>query len=85
MVIKVLGSGCTNCIRLADLARAVTQEMGVDASIEKVTDFREITAYRILATPGLVVDGKVLCAGRVPSKAEITTWVADAMMAEPPA
>jgi small redox-active disulfide protein 2 len=81
MVIKVLGPGCANCGRLATLADEVTREMGVKATVEKVTDIREIMAYRVLATPGLVIDSKLVCAGRVPAKPEVTTWVANALMA----
>jgi small redox-active disulfide protein 2 len=81
MVIQVLGTGCANCTRLAALATEVAREMGVDARVEKVTDMREIMAYRVLATPGLVIDGKLVCAGRVPSKPELNTWVANALMA----
>jgi small redox-active disulfide protein 2 len=84
MVIKVLGSGCTNCKRLEALVHEVTLQMGVDVTIEKVTDVMEMMSYRILGLPGLVIDGKVFCAGRVPSKTELTTWLTDAMMAAPP-
>jgi len=85
MVVKVLGSGCANCKRLEALVHMVTEEIGVDATVEKVTNITDIMSYRILATPGLVIDGKVVCAGRVQSKAEITAWVADAMTAGPQA
>ena len=81
MRIQVLGPGCANCSRVADLAQEVTRELGVEATVEKVTDMREIMAYRVLATPGLVIDGKLVCAGRVPSKPEINTWVVNALMA----
>jgi small redox-active disulfide protein 2 len=81
MVIQVLGTGCANCTRLAALATEVAQEMGVDVRVEKVTDMREIMAFRVLATPGLVIDGKLVCAGRVPSKSEVNTWVVNALMA----
>lgn len=79
MVIKVLGSGCVNCRRLEALVREVVGELGVPAEIEKVTDFREIASYGILATPGLVIDGEVKSAGRIPNKAELTTWVTSAL------
>jgi small redox-active disulfide protein 2 len=81
MEILVLGSGCANCTRTVELARSVTQDMGVDASVEKVTDVAEILRYRVLTTPGLVVDGKLVCAGRVPRREELITWVADALSA----
>ena len=82
MEIKVLGGGCANCKRLEKVARTVVTEMGVDATITKVTDFRDIIAYNILTTPGLVIDEKVVCSGRVPSKGEVTTWVVNALASE---
>lgn len=85
MVIKVLGSGCTNCKRLEALVHEVILEMGVDGTIEKVTDMMDIMSFRVLGLPGLVIDGKVVSAGRVPTRAELTTWIADAAMAAPPA
>jgi small redox-active disulfide protein 2 len=78
--IKVLGSGCASCKKLEELARAVVSELGVQAQIDKVSDFREIMSYEILATPGLVIDGQVKAAGRIPSKAEITSWIATAAL-----
>lgn len=77
--IKVLGPGCANCVRVADLAHQAVGSLGAEASVEKVTDFAEIRKYRILATPGLVINEKVVCAGRIPTPAEVTTWLANAM------
>ncbi len=82
MEIKVLGGGCANCQRLEKLVRTVVTEMGVEATISKVTDFRDIMAYDILTTPGLVIDEKVVCSGRVPSKSDVTIWVVNALAAE---
>ncbi|MHB1131060.1 MAG: thioredoxin family protein [Chloroflexota bacterium] len=79
MEIKVLGSGCANCKRLEALVHEVVGELGASAQIEKVTDFKQIASYGILATPGLVVGGEVKSAGRIPSKAEITGWVTSAL------
>jgi len=79
MVIKVLGSGCANCRRVEAIAREVLKELGVEASVEKVTDYKAIMAYGIMATPGLVIDEKVVSAGRVPSKTEVTSWVTTAL------
>jgi hypothetical protein len=55
--------------------------MGAEAAIEKVTEFAEIRKYNILATPGLVIDERIVCAGRIPAAAEVTTWLANAMAA----
>ncbi|MCL7452431.1 MAG: thioredoxin family protein [Anaerolineae bacterium] len=82
MDVKILGSGCPNCKRLEKVAREALDEMGVEATLTKVTDFGDIMTYNIIATPGLVINGQVVSYGRIPSKAEVTTWVANAAMAE---
>jgi small redox-active disulfide protein 2 len=79
MSIKVLGSGCANCVRVAEVAQQAVNMLAAEAQVEKVTDPAEIGKYRILATPGLVINEKVVCAGRIPSTAEVTTWVASAL------
>ena len=73
--VKVLGSGCANCKRLEASVRKVAEETGLAAEIEKVTDFDRIMEWGILATPGLVVDGKVVATGRIPSDKEIAGWL----------
>jgi len=73
--VKVLGPGCPNCQRLAQVVYDVLEELELEASIEKVTKYPEILKYNILATPGLVINGKVVSAGRIPSKAEVRTWL----------
>ncbi len=82
--IKVLGPGCYNCQRVEQTAKAVVQELGLEATFQKVTRWDEIMQDNILATPGLVVNGKAVCSGRVPTKAEITTWLTTAEMESPP-
>ncbi len=79
--IKVLGSGCPNCRKLEALAKEVVGELGADASVEHVHDFQKIAAYGVMATPGLVVDEVVRSAGRIPSKAEVTSWLTTALAA----
>lgn len=79
MEIKVLGSGCANCQRLEALVREVVAELDPSIRVEKVTDYREIASYGVLATPGLVVAGTVKSAGRIPNKAEIASWVTTAL------
>ena len=82
LTIKVLGSGCANCKRVEQIAQKVIAEMGFQAEIVKVTDYKDIMAYNVLSTPGLVVNEKLVCAGRIPTPAEVTTWLADAAMQE---
>lgn len=73
--IKILGSGCANCKRLEQITRKVVTDLGLEAEFEKVTDFNEIMKWPILSTPGLVVNEKLISAGRVPSEAEISGWL----------
>lgn len=63
--IKILGSGCTKCNKLADNAKKAAEELGLAYEIEKVTDLNEITQFGILTTPGLVVDDKVVSTGKL--------------------
>ena len=81
--IKILGSGCANCQRVEQTAKAAAEEMDIEATFQKVTQMQDIMKYGIMATPGLVINEKVVCSGRVPSKAEVTTWLATAAEASP--
>jgi small redox-active disulfide protein 2 len=72
MNIKVLGSGCPNCIRLEKNVQEALKQLGKEAVVEKVTDFKDIMAYGVMSTPALVVDGKVLFSGRVPAPLSLT-------------
>ena len=73
--IKILGSGCTNCKRLEAVARKVVDNLAIEAEIEKVTDYAEIMKWPILSTPGLVINNKLVSAGRIPNEQEITDWL----------
>jgi small redox-active disulfide protein 2 len=80
LIIKVLGGGCENCKQVETISQNAVASMGFQAEIIKVTDWAEIKKYPILGTPGLVVNEKVVCAGRIPTEAEVTTWLVNAEM-----
>ena len=82
MKIKVLGPGCARCHQLEQTTREVVKELGIDAEIEDVKDIKTIMEYPILTTPGLVIDEKLVCSGRVPSKSEVTTFITTALAKE---
>lgn len=71
MRIKVLGPGCANCKRLEERTREAVADLGLDAEIEKVTDYADIAGYGVMKTPGLVVDERLVVSGRVPTTREI--------------
>ncbi|MGI6586072.1 MAG: thioredoxin family protein [Gracilibacteraceae bacterium] len=71
MVIKVLGSGCMNCRKLEENAKEAVKELGIDAKVEKVENFKDILAYGVMKTPALVVNDKVQVMGRVAAIEEI--------------
>jgi small redox-active disulfide protein 2 len=71
MIVKILGPGCKNCQNLEKATRAALADLRIDATVEKVEDYAAIAGYGVMATPGLVVDDKVLVSGRVPKPDEI--------------
>ena len=71
MIIKVLGTGCANCKKLEENAKKAVAELGIDATVEKVEDFKDIMKYGVMKTPALVVDEKVKIMGRVATPDEI--------------
>ena len=71
MKIQILGTGCPKCKMLLANAEAAAKELGLPYELEKVTDISQITAFGVMMTPGLVVDGEVKCMGKVPSVGEI--------------
>ncbi len=79
LTIKVLGSGCANCKRVEQIVHKIVQEMTLEAEVIKVTEYPEIMKYNIMSTPGLVINEKIVSTGRIPTPAEVTTWLADAM------
>jgi small redox-active disulfide protein 2 len=78
MIIQVLGTGCAKCKTLYELVNKAVQETGVEAMVEKVEDIQQIMAFNVLMLPGLVIDGYVKVAGRVPSMEEIKKLIAAA-------
>ncbi len=77
--IKILGSGCPNCKKLEALARQAAEQLSIEADVIKVTDYNDIMKYNILSTPGLVINEQVVSTGRIPSPAEITTFLTVAL------
>jgi small redox-active disulfide protein 2 len=75
MEIKVLGPGCMKCRKTEDLVKEAVAESGVEASIDKVTDIMKIADYGVMGTPAVIVDGKVVSVGKVPTKEEIKKWI----------
>jgi small redox-active disulfide protein 2 len=73
--IKVLGSACANCKRLEAIVRKAVEALSIEAEIEKITDYTEIMKWPILSTPGLVINNKLVSAGRIPSEKEIIDWL----------
>ena len=73
--VKILGTGCSKCKRLEKIVRSLCEKERIVASIEKVEDINKIIEYGVMATPGLVVNGEVKAAGRIPKEAEIISWL----------
>ena len=79
LTIKVLGPGCENCKKVETVARKAVLNLGIEAEVVKVTEWAEIKKYPILSTPGLVINEKLVCGGRIPNEAEVITWLATAL------
>ena len=73
--VKVLGTGCANCRATTQRVEQVAKDLGVPITLEKVEAIQDIMAYGILATPGVVVDGKVVHSGGVPAREKIASWL----------
>jgi small redox-active disulfide protein 2 len=78
MRIQVLGTGCARCKTLTENAEQAVRELGLQTEIEKVTEIKNILKFQILMTPGLVIDGKVKSAGRIPAPEEIKQMLLEA-------
>jgi len=75
MEIKVCGPGCANCTRTENIVREALVEAGIDAQLYKITDFAEMAKLGVLSTPAIVINGKIKCVGKVPSKNEVLEWI----------
>ena len=79
--VKILGTGCRKCDKLYKLAEQAIADAGVEGTLSKVEDMDEIMTYRIMMTPGLVVDGEVKSTGKLPKMAQIVAWLTEAATA----
>ena len=75
MLIKVLGPGCAKCKEVEKVINVVVQESGSSAKVEKVTEFKEMMALGVMSTPAVIIDGTIMCTGRIPSKSEVMEWI----------
>ena len=82
MNIKILGPGCARCQQMEKTAIEVVKELGIDATVEEIKDMSKIIAYNVMMTPGLVIDEQVVSSGKVPTKAEVTQLITNALAKE---
>lgn len=75
MKLEILGTGCPKCKKLTELVTEAVRELGITAEISKVDKINDIMNYGVMITPALAIDGKVVLAGRIPSKDEIKKWI----------
>ena len=75
--IKVLGPGCANCIKLEGMVKEAVSQYELEAKVEKITDYNRYADYGVLLTPGLVVNGRVLISGKMPTRSTLEHWLLD--------
>ncbi|WP_406661952.1 thioredoxin family protein [Methanolobus sp. ZRKC3] len=75
MKIEILGTGCAKCVKTKEIVEKALQEVGMQADVVKVEDYETILSYGVMITPGLVIDGEVMLAGRVPSVDNVKQWI----------
>lgn len=75
VTVKILGSGCANCRKLEAVAREAATTAGIQAEFVKVTDMKAMLAYDLMSSPGLVVNEKLVCSGRIPTRDEVVGWL----------
>lgn len=73
--IKVLGTGCSKCTLTVKVIEEVAAQNGVQVNLQKIEDIRDIMAFQVLSTPGVVIDGKVVHVGSVPSRDLVASWL----------
>lgn len=76
--IKVVGPGCMNCEKLAEMCKEVIEENNVEAEIEKIKDINKFADLGIMMTPGLLLNNKVVVSGKLPTKSTLTHWIVEA-------
>ena len=75
MKIKVFGPGCSKCHETERIVTSTVKESGIPATVEKISDIKEMMAHGIMSTPAVSVDGKVVCTGHVPTRQEVLEWL----------
>lgn len=75
MDIKVLGPGCAKCEEAERVVREAVAEAGIEATVEKIKDFKEFVKYGVFSTPAVIIDGQAKCVGKAPSKKEVLGWL----------
>ena len=75
MEIKVCGPGCANCSKAENIVLEAVAELGIKADVRKISDFAEMAKLGVLSTPAVIIDGKIKCVGKVPSKSEVLDWL----------
>jgi small redox-active disulfide protein 2 len=75
LTIKILGPGCANCRKLEQIARQAVESLAMEAEVVKVTDMKDIMAYDILRTPGLVINEKLVSSGHIPTAGTVAEWI----------
>lgn len=73
--VKVLGPGCARCKTTEEMVKNEAAKLGIDVSIEKITDYEAIAKFGIVSTPGIVIDGKVVHAGGLPKNDDLQRWL----------
>ena len=77
--VKILGSGCPNCQRLERETRTALDALSIEYELTKVTDYADIAAYGVLQTPALVINERVVSAGKIPKHSDIVNWATEAL------